>query len=668
MERQQKAYKGVIDYFKKKIMDGELRPGEKLPPERDIAERLNVSRNSVREAIRIMDMTGVISSQQGSGNYITCEFQKSLAETMTMMFAMDQIDYKQISQIRQALECLAFSLAIEHASDEQIKEMESLVKELDKSTDDVKNAALDKKLHFMLAQSSRNILVLDFLEACSGVIDSFIHDMRAAILRTEERKKLLNECHKKLIEALKEKDETKGQEALKRHFMLINEILEEKLNCSLNVEFLSWGEHDTKYSLLFSSQEDFDLIFTASSWCHYEQTVSLGGFAPLSEDFIKTYAPDIWEVVPEMAWEQAKIDGQIYMVPNYANEFGQEVLAVRGDLMEKYGMDDITSWDDLMKFYKACAADGIYASQGGPWYPFFQSQGYSTTGGAPKGGELILYHTQDPKDLEFQYIGEWDAFREYCQEMKDLVDAGAWSSDVLNSSDERQTGLLTGRTASMSWNLGTCLTYGKQANEEHPDWNVTMVDPNKNLSKKVNSYINNGVAINANSKNKERAMMVLNEFYTNPDVYDLAMLGIEGKHWEAVGDDQYKVIDESGYGVASNCNWGWNNCTIQREEYLENRTALDDKYESIKDAFNNNIKEDHVYDGFNFDSSNVSTQFAAVEAAIDNYYNPLINGLVDDVDASIDAMNAAMDSAGIQDILDEMNRQAAEYVAEKEGK
>ena len=117
------------------------------------------------------------------------------------------------------------------------------------------------------------------------------------------------------------------------------------------------------------------------------------------------------------------------------------------------------------------------------WYPFFQSQGYSTTGGAPKGGELILYHTQDPKDLEFQYIGEWDAFREYCQEMKDLVDAGAWSSDVLNSSDERQTGLLTGRTASMSWNLGTCLTYGKQANEEHPDWNVTMVDPNKTCRK-----------------------------------------------------------------------------------------------------------------------------------------------------------------------------------------
>ena len=70
MERQQKAYKGVIDYFKKKIMDGELRPGEKLPPERDIAERLNVSRNSVREAIRIMDMTGVISIISRSARFV----------------------------------------------------------------------------------------------------------------------------------------------------------------------------------------------------------------------------------------------------------------------------------------------------------------------------------------------------------------------------------------------------------------------------------------------------------------------------------------------------------------------------------------------------------------------------------------------------------------------
>ena len=447
----------------------------------------------------------------------------------------------------------------------------------------------------------------------------------------------------------------------------INEILEEKLNCSISVEFLSWGEHDTKYSLLFSSQEDFDLIFTASSWCHYEQTVALGGFYPMSEDFIQTYAPDIWKVVPEVAWDQAKINGQIYMVPNYQNEFGQDVIAVRGDLMKKYGFENITTWEDLVSFYKACAADGIYASQGGPWYQYFQSQGLSTTGGVPKAGELYLYHAQDPADLNFTYLLDWDGFTKYCKEMKELADAGSWSPDVLNSNDERQTGLLSGRTASMIWNLGSCRLYAKQANTENPDWNVTICDPVSSQPKKVNSYINNGVAINASSKNKERAMMVLNEFYTNPEVYDLAMLGIEGKHWEAAGDKEYKIIDESGYGVSSNCNWGWNNANITRTEYIENRTSLDDTYDALLAGFNNNIKAEHVYDGFNFDSTNVTTQVAAVEAALGNYYNPLVNGLVEDVDKAIAELKAALESAGVRDIQAELEKQAADYVTKKQG-
>ena len=352
------------------------------------------------------------------------------------------------------------------------------------------------------------------------------------------------------------------------------------------------------------------------------------------------------------------------MVPNYSNEFGQDVLAIRGDLMEQYGIDQITNWDELKAFYLACAENGMYAGQGGPWYQYFQGQGLSTTGGAPNAGELVLYHAQDPEDLGFYYLLDWDGFTDYCHQAKELADAGCWSSDVLNSNDERQTGLLTGRTAGMIWNMGSCLTYGKQANSENPDWNVTLIDPVADMPKKVNPYINNGVAININSQHKERAMMVLNEFYTNPEVYDLAMLGIEGKHWEAVGDDQYKVIDETNYGVSNNCNWGWNNADIQRTEYIENRTALDDTYDAMQEAWNNNIKEAHPYDGFNFDSTKVSTQFAAVEAALGNYYTPLINGLVDDVDASIEALRAALESAGIRDVLAEMESQAAAYVEE----
>jgi len=448
----------------------------------------------------------------------------------------------------------------------------------------------------------------------------------------------------------------------------INKILEEKLNCSISVDFLSWGEHETKYSMLFSSQEDFDLIFTASSWGHYEQTVSLGGFYPLSQEFIQTYAPDIWDVVPEMAWNQAEIDGQIYMVPNYQNEFGQDVIAVRGDLMEKYEISDIASWEDLTNFYMTIAEqeDGMYASQGGPWYQYFQMEGMNRVGGTPKNGELILFHTQDPGNLEFTYALDWDGFADYCKQVKEMADAGCWSRDILSDKADRQEGFLNGNVASMIWNMGSCRFYGKEANKANPDWNVTICDPVSSQSKQVNSYINNGVAINANSSNKERAMMVLNELYTNQDVNDMTRFGIEGKHWEAVGENQFKQLDQSGYGVDNNCNWGWMNAAIKRTEYIEDRTALDDKFDELDAIWNNNVKTEHIYDGFNFNTANVTTQVAAVEAAIGSYYDPLINGLVNDVDTSIAELKAALDNAGIQDILAELEAQAAEYVAAKQ--
>ena len=131
----------------------------------------------------------------------------------------------------------------------------------------------------------------------------------------------------------------------------VNRILKEEINTTLNVKFLSWSEHDTKYSLLFSSGEDFDLIFTASNWGHYETTAAKKGFYELTEDFVQAYAPELWKTVSADAWNQAKIDGKIYMVPSNVKEYEEAVIGVRGDLMEKYGIEDITSMDELEAFF-----------------------------------------------------------------------------------------------------------------------------------------------------------------------------------------------------------------------------------------------------------------------------------------------------------------------------
>lgn len=445
----------------------------------------------------------------------------------------------------------------------------------------------------------------------------------------------------------------------------INEILEEKLNCSVSVDWLSWSEHDTKYSLLFSAGEDFDMIFTASSWCHFEQTVGLGGFKALEEPFIQTYAPDVWAMMPEEAWKQATLNGSIYMLPANYIEVTPDVLAIRGDLMEKYGYNDIASWDELLSFYKDCANDGIYGNAvgaGSVYWLWFENEGYYTLGGAPSHGQLVLYNAADPSDVSTRYILDDEGFTEYCHLMKELADAGCWPSDVLSNTQDRQDGLVNGRGASMVWNAGSCQTYANQANAEHPEWKINVYNIMPNNDYTATKYINGGIGININSKNPERALMAYNEFATNQDIQDLAQLGIKGVNWEDAGEGLYKVIEGSEYTTSNN--WGWRNNDIMKKQYRENPTDVDVKVDELNEYFMAHVRATHPLDSFSFDSTPVSTQYAAVEAAMGTYFDPLVNGLVQDVDASLEEFRSALDAAGVRDILDEMQKQIDAYVAQ----
>lgn len=446
----------------------------------------------------------------------------------------------------------------------------------------------------------------------------------------------------------------------------INKKLKEKVNATVDVQFLSWAEHDTKYSLLFSGGEDFDLIFTASTWGHYEDTAAMGGFHPLTPQFVQQYAPDIHKVVPDVAWEQATINGSAYMVPNYQNEFGTETFAVRGDLMEKYGYSDITGYDQLMEFFEKVAADkeetGVspLGSRAGMIYQFFDVNGLAITQGSP--AELFYYNTQNPEDLSINYLLDSEMFDKYARQMKDYFDQGFWSKDSLATVQEREDAFLQGTAAAMAWNIGSTARFSKKANEEHPEWKANIVDIVPDVPKAPNSYINNGMAINAASKNKERAMMVLNEFYTNPEINDLSVFGVKDVHWTAVGDDQFEETDKStDFGIDSNCNWGWTNMEIKRVPYIENPTSVDLREIEILDRWNANVKEPHIYEGFAFDSANVTSEMAAVSSIITQYYDPVVAGMAGDVDTAITELKKQLDNAGIQKIYFEFTRQAEEY-------
>ncbi len=223
-ELHKKTYSKVIDYIKNQIREGKLSMGGKLPAERELSVTLGISRNSVREAIRTMDIMGVISSQQGAGNYLTGNFENNLVESMSIMFLLNQIDYRQISQLRRGLELQALMLAIDNISDQEVKKLIEINNKLEKETED-NNVILDKKLHYNIAKASNNILIIDILQALSEIIDQFIVDLRREILSSDINKRRLQEAHTEMIKSLVDKDKALAYEAINKHFGIIDEKL-----------------------------------------------------------------------------------------------------------------------------------------------------------------------------------------------------------------------------------------------------------------------------------------------------------------------------------------------------------------------------------------------------------------------------------------------------------
>ncbi len=222
---QEKSYMKVIDFIKKQIRSGELTIGGKLPAERELSEILGISRNSVREAIRSLDIMGVISSQQGAGNFLIGNFENNLVESLSMMFLLNQIDYKQISQLRRALEMEALMLAIDNITEEEIETLKKVIFQLEKETEE-NNVILDKKMHYNIALASKNTLIINVLEALSEVLDKFIVDLRREILSEDASKKILMEAHNGMIESLITKDKNLAYESINKHFGVIDEKLD----------------------------------------------------------------------------------------------------------------------------------------------------------------------------------------------------------------------------------------------------------------------------------------------------------------------------------------------------------------------------------------------------------------------------------------------------------
>lgn len=216
-----KVYEQVIEQIKSKIKSGEIKKGDKLPSEREMSELIGVSRTSVREAIRALEVVGLVESKQGAGNYIKTNFDNSLFEPLSVMFMLQESSVKEMYDLRETLELECAKLSAKNIEDNELALLTAIVDRMYLAVSEEESLELDIKFHYLIAKTSRNVLLINMLDVISQLMDEFIQKSRMQILHEGNTKESLLEIHENLLRALKCKDEGKVCNAMKEHFDLI---------------------------------------------------------------------------------------------------------------------------------------------------------------------------------------------------------------------------------------------------------------------------------------------------------------------------------------------------------------------------------------------------------------------------------------------------------------
>lgn len=219
----EKSYQKIVDHVKNEIKAGNLKPGDRLASERDLAESLNISRNSVREGLRLLENIGVLDCQQGSGNYIDLNFDETMTDVLSFMYLLKGISIDQVTEYRLLIERDAMKLAVERASEKQKRDILEHLEGLTASDTEEERVIHDRAIHRILVEASHNDFLITNYEALANLMDRYIKSMRLNIISGMQSQNMLEETHRMLAEAVAEGDYEKGLAGLETHFGYIEQ-------------------------------------------------------------------------------------------------------------------------------------------------------------------------------------------------------------------------------------------------------------------------------------------------------------------------------------------------------------------------------------------------------------------------------------------------------------
>lgn len=443
----------------------------------------------------------------------------------------------------------------------------------------------------------------------------------------------------------------------------VNKKLKADINATVEVKYLPWADWQQKYPLVFASGEDFDLIYTAD-WVFYTDQATKHGFMEVTQDMLQKNMPDYYKQIPSDFYDQLKVDGKIYMVP-YLNKqvMGHSMVITRGDLREKYGLPEIKSLDDYENYLLAIAKNekGIMPYQSGI-DEFYKNLFYKQE------NNLMFLHVSpilfttslETGDGKVNFALDDPKFVDGIKRIRKLFEAGGWSKNVLALKTDAVEEFKAGKLGSLSGQAEAMIEWASATSTLHPEFKPEVNDIQSDKIHESSSAARSGMGINANSKNYERALMMLNLFGTRKDYFDLTTYGIEGVHYQAIGDNQMKTLPDgaSRFPTKANCPWGW-----ERKDFMRYPDIVSKDLIGLEQSWIDGGKTSTTpIVSFNFVDTNVKNEIAACT----NIYNvrgkALLSGLLPNVDDETAKFKADLKKAGIEKIQAELQKQLTDYV------
>ena len=226
----ERLYERIAQQVEQRLLTGDLKVGDRLPPERELAEQFGVSRTAVREAVKALRQKGLVEVQPGRGTFITNGTSRAVRHSLDLLMKIGGAHGSaNLVEVREIIEPEIAALAAARATEEHVAAMREAVATMDTALQDP-DAFIEADLdfHLALAEATQNALIPTLIDS---IVD-LLREQRARIFRVDGGPQRGQYHHKRILDTIVRRDPEAAREAMRAHLRQVREDSEASVRMS----------------------------------------------------------------------------------------------------------------------------------------------------------------------------------------------------------------------------------------------------------------------------------------------------------------------------------------------------------------------------------------------------------------------------------------------------